>query len=274
MKQFLIFSSIILLYQFSFAQNEVQKRDTLEVYENGEVMREHIKFLGKDTVVEKIYFQNGQLNYYTHLFGDKRNGTSFTYDENGKLIFEENYIQNKLSGAFKAFYPTGKISRTERYDFNRNVDTTFYYSEKGEIATAVVYRNPCEFGSNICNQIVTVYENGLKVYSYEVVMGLKSEKHTVFDNKVYQQVMTRLDAIPLIEKGKTVFKINCGMCHTLDHFLVAPPLRCFTKSKSGLELKELMDGANGHLVTKLSEEEFTALKEYLNKNCTQQQLSK
>ena len=258
---------IVLFAQLSCTQESVENRITLDKYSDGQVMREHVKYMENDTVVEFIYFQNGELNYKRQLLNNHKTGWSYTYNKQGKLLFEENYLDGNLTGTFKAFYPTGHISRIEHYQGNRNVDTTTYYDKNGQVTREVAYLEPCELGSCECNQFVVVYENGSKIYSYEVNNGLNTENHTVYDRVVYMRLMENNDQIPLREIGKSIFRDNCGMCHKTDNQLVGLALNSFSKTMIEDELVEILGGSKGHPPSALSEKEAGALIEYINKNC-------
>lgn len=257
----------VLTGQISFAQENVVYRITLDKYDNGQILREHIKYHNKDTVVELIYFQNGQLKDKRQLLNNQRTGWSYSYNEKGELIFQNNYLNGNLTGVFKTFYPTGQISIIAYYKNNKKIDTTTYYNENGQVIKKVAFLLPCEFGSPECNQSVVIYENDSKIYSYEVVNGMKSENHTVYDQTVYQKIKAHEDKKPLHEKGKMIFQSNCGMCHKLDKPIIGPALNCITKTKKKDELTKIIVGKQGHPISKLTDKEIEALIEYINKNC-------
>lgn len=233
---FTLLTLIVLLGQSSCNQERVENRNTLNKYNNGQVMREHFKYKDNDTIVEFIYFQSGQLNYKRQLLNDKRTGWSYTYNKKGELVFRESYLNGHLAGDFKAFYPTGQISRIEYFKEDKNIDTTTYYDEYGYVTKNVAFLTPCDFGSCECNQSVVVYENGSKIYSYEVNHGLKSENHTVYDQLVYLRLMAEKEQVPLYNKGESLFLNNCGMCHKLDQQLVGLALNSFSKTINEDEL--------------------------------------
>lgn len=257
----------VLLGQLSCTQQRVENRSTLDKYVNGQIMREHVKYEGNDTIVEFIYFQNGRVNYKRQLLNNQKTGWSYTYNKEGELLFIENYLNGNLEGAFKAFYPTGRISRIEHYRDNRNIDTTTYYNTSGQLTKEVAFLEPCDFGSCECTQVVIVYENGSKVYSYEVENGLKSENHTVYDQTAYLRLMAKSDGIPLYDTGKSIFRKNCGMCHKVDEQVVGISLASFSKTMSEDELAEILSGSKGHPSSEITEKEAEAVIEYINRNC-------
>jgi antitoxin component YwqK of YwqJK toxin-antitoxin module len=267
MRRSIFVITLSLLVQISLAQNKIEKQIVLDKNKNGKTMREHIKFQGNDTIIEKIYFPNSQLNYKRQIFNDQRNGWSYTFTEKGKLLFLENYLDNKLTGITKAYYPSGKVSRVEYFRNNKHIDTADYFDENLQITMKVVYKNPCELGSKECNQVIYIYENGNKVYSYEVDNGLKSDNHKIYDQKVYLKLLQGELAVALPEKGMTIFQNNCGMCHRLDIQLIGPELNCITKKKNTDEISYIVNGGNGHPTSKLTEKEITAIIEYIKKNC-------
>lgn len=265
--KFILLTLLVLLGQLSCTQGRVENRTTLNKYNNGQLMRAHVKFKDNDTIVEFIYFQSGQLNHKRQLLNNQRTGWSYTYNKKGELLFRESYLNGDLTGDFKAFYPTGQISRIEHYQENKNIDTTIYYNKNGQVTMKVAYLAPCEFGSCECNQLVVVYENGSKVYSYAANNGLKSENHTVYDQAVYQKLMAKNDEVHLREEGKSIFRNNCGMCHKVDKQLVGIALDSFPKPMTADELVEILGGSKGHPSTKITGKEAEELIEYINKNC-------
>jgi hypothetical protein len=267
MKYYILIPIICLISQVSCAQEKIDKRTVLNKYDNGQTMREHIKYQNNDTLVEFVYFENGQINYKRQVVNNQRNGWSYTYNEKGELIFQENYLNNKLSDDFYCYYPSGQISRIEHYKNNKNIDTTTYFDEDGQVIRTIAFLSPCEFGSRECNQFVTIFENDSKVYGFRVEQGIKSKNHEIYNQAVYDKLMAQEKQIPLHEKGKMIFQNNCGMCHKLDKPLIGPALSCITNTKSTEDLKKLIGGENGHPTSKLTEEEINALIEYINKNC-------
>lgn len=265
--KFTLLTLIVLLGQLYCTQERVENRTTLNKYNNGQIMREHVKYKDNDTIVEFIYFQNGQLNYKRQLLNNQRTGWSNTYNKKGELLFRESYLNGNLTGEFKVFYPAGQISRIEHYQENRNIDTTTYYNKNGQVTKKVAFLTPCDFGSCECNQLVIVYDNGSKIYSYEVNDGLKSENHTVYDQAVYLRLMVKNDQVSLYEKGKSIFRNNCGMCHKVDKQLVGIALASFPRTMSEDELVEILGGSKGHPSTRIKEKEAGELIEYINRNC-------
>lgn len=267
MKYHILIPIICLLSHVSWAQEKIEKRTVLNQYDNGQTMREHVKYQDNDTLVEFVYFENGQINYKRQVMNNQRNGWSYIYNEKGELIFHENYLNNELTDNFYCYYPSGQISRVEHYRNNNNVDTTTYFNEDGQVIKTIAFISPCEFGSRECNQFVTIFENGSKVYSYKVDKGLKSEDHEIYNQPVYEKLIAKENQIPLHEKGKKIFQNNCGMCHKLDKPFIGPALSCITRTKNIDELTKIVGGQNGHPTSKLTEEEINALIEYINKNC-------
>ena len=264
---FTLLTLIVILGQLSCTQEKVENRTTLNKYNDGQLMREQVKYKDNDTIVEFIYFQNGQVNYKRQLLNNQRTGWSYTYNKKGELLFRENYLNGNLTGEFKAFYPTGQISIIEHYQENKNIDTTIYYNKNGQVTRKVAYLEPCEFGSCECNQLVVVYENGSRIYSYEVINGLKSENHTVYDQTVYMTLMAKNEEVPLYQEGRTIFRNNCGTCHKLDNQLVGLALNSFSKTIVEDELVQIIGGGKGHPTIKLTKNEAEELIEYINRNC-------
>ncbi len=154
---------VVLLAQLSCTQERAESRTVLNKYASAQIVRQHVKYAGNDTVVEFRYYQNGQLNHKGQLLNDQRTGRAYTYNKKGELLFQENYLNGELSGEFKAFYPSGQISKVEHYRENRNVDTRRYYDRNGEVTKEVAYLTPCDLGSCKCDQFVIVYGNGRRV---------------------------------------------------------------------------------------------------------------
>ena len=53
-------------------------------YDNGQTILEHVKYQDNDTLVEFVYFENGQINYKRQVVNNQRNGWSYTYNEKGE----------------------------------------------------------------------------------------------------------------------------------------------------------------------------------------------
>ena len=267
MKNYILILISYLIVQVSWAQEKIEKRSVLNKYDNGQTMRERVKYQNNDTLVEFVYFENGQINFKRQVVNNQRNGWSYTYNEKGVLIFQENYLNNELSDVFYCYYPSGQISRIEHYKNNKNIDTTTYFEKDGQVIRTIAFLSPCEFGSRECNQFVTIFENGSKIYGFKVEQGITYENHEIYNQAIDDKLMAQEKQIPLHEKGKMIFQNNCGMCHKLDKPLIGPALSCITKTKNIDELTKIVGGQNGHPTSKLTEEEVNALIEYINKNC-------
>lgn len=251
--------SLLTFFLLSCSGQEVIKQ---EFYENGNLHIEHIKH-NADTIIEKSYFENGQLSALYHLVNGKRNGKSLLYFENGDLVFEQYYTNGQLNGVFKCFYPDGKILRTEHYNLDKNIDTTFFYDEIGEIIKTIYYHNPCPFGSQKCNQTITEYKNGIKVYSYEVKNGWKSDNHKVYNQDLYNEIKKSEDKISTTELGSNLFKSKCAMCHGVDKSIVGPAIKTAINNKTKKQLKEVLLNSSNHPNIKLIDKEIDNLFIYL-----------
>ena len=249
------------------AQESIEKRTVLNRYDNGQTMREHVKYQNNDTLVEFIYFENGQVNSKRQVIDSQRNGWSYIFNEKGELIFRENYKNGELCDDFYCFYPNGQISRIEKYRNNNLIDTATHFNEDGHVLRTVAYLSPCEFGSQDCDQFVTIFENDSKVYGYNVYKGLKSETHIIYNQSAYAKLMANENQIPLHVQGETIFRNNCGMCHKLDKPIVGPALSCITETTSKDEMTKIIGGNNGHYRRILTEKEIDALIEYIKTNC-------
>lgn len=256
-----------MIGQVAFAQEKIEKKTALNKYDNGQTKREHVKYHNNDTLVEFIYFENGKVNFKRQILNNQKNGWSYTYNEKGDIIFRENYLNGNLSGELKCYYPSGQISRIEYFKDNKHIDTTTYFDESGQVIKTIAFLSPCEFGSRECNQFVTVFKNGSKVYAFNVDKGIKSENHEIYNRSDYNELMAQTNKIPLHEKGKTIFQNNCGMCHRLDKPIIGPALNCITKTKNKDDLTKIVEGESGHPTSKLTEKEINALIEYINNNC-------
>ena len=258
---------IVLFGFFSCTQEKIESRDTLNTFDNGQVMREHVKYKDNDTIVEFIYFQDGQVNCKRQLLNKQRSGWSYMYNLNGDLLFQEHYLNGSLTGEFKAFYPTGQVSIIEQFQENKNIGTTLFYDKNGQVTKEVVFPEPCEFGSCECDQLVTLYENGSKIYSYKLEKGLKSEDHTIYDDAVYQRLIAEKDEVSLYEKGKLIFQMNCGMCHKINSQAAGVAFDSFSRTMTNDELFEFLGGSIGHPIVKVTHKESDALIEYINRGC-------
>ncbi len=258
---------IVLVGQLSCTQERVESRTALNKYSTGQIMREQVKYEGNDTIVEFLYFQDGQLNRKGQLLNDQRTGWAYTYNRKGELLFQESYRDGELSGEFKAFYTTGQISRVDHYRENSNVDTTRSYDRNGEVTKEVAYLTPCDFGSCGCDQFVVVYENGTKVYSYELRNGSEFGNQTVYDQADHLSLMARDQHTPLYEEGRSIFRSDCGMCHKRGKQPAGVSLNSFSRTMNEDELIETVAGRVGHPAIQLSEKQAEALMEYINDHC-------
>jgi len=239
---------------------EVIKQD---FYDNGNLHIEHIKHKNSDTIIEKSYFENGQLSTLYHLVKGKRNGKSLLYFENGDLVFEQYYTNGMLDGIFKCFYPDGKILRIEYFNLNNNIDTSTFYDEVGKIIKKIYYHNPCPYGSQECNQTVTEYKNGIKVYSYEVKKGWKSDNHKIYNQDLYNEIKKTENKISATEQGSTLFKKNCAMCHGIKEPIVGPAIKTAMNNKTKKQLKGTLLNSSKHPNVKLSDKDIESLFIYL-----------
>lgn len=267
MRRSTLLTVIILVTQLSCTQEKVESRTTLNRYPDGQILREHVEYQSNDTIIEVIYFQNGKLNHKRQLLNDQRTGRSYTYNKKGELLFMENYLDGELAGEFKAFYPSGQVSRIEHYQGNKNMDTTTYYGKDGQVTKRVAFLAPCDLGSCDCDQLVDVYENGSKIYSYEMQNGSASGNPTVYDQAAYLGRLAKDDQVPLYEEGRSIFRSDCGMCHKRDKQLAGVALNSFPKTMNEDELIEIVAGRIGHPAISLSEKQAAALIEYINNNC-------
>ena len=259
---------VAFLGQLSCTIDKVEHRKVLKSYDNGQLMQELVKYKENDTLVEFTYFLTGQLNQKRQLLNNQRTGWSHIYTKNGELLFQEHYLNNMLTGEFKAFYPSGQISRIEHFRDNKMIDTSTYFLKNGEVEKKIIFLAPCEIGSCECNQNVVVYENGSKVYSYEVNNGIKSKNQTVYDQTMYQNLMGTIAQEALFEKGELLFRNQCGTCHRLKNQPVGPALSDFSKTITTDELAEILIGSKGHPASKITEEETAAIIEYIHKHCS------
>lgn len=246
-----------------FSQQTIERRDTLHTYDNGQLLLEHIKYAKNETITERIYFENGRLNYLNHLVNGQKNGRSFVYGETGNLVFEEYYAQNKLDSISKCFYPDGTLQRIEKWKLGKHVDTARYYSESGVVIKEIVFRAPCSFAGRECNKTIFIYEKGIKVYSYDVKKGRKSSKHIVFNQSLYDILKQAETAIPKLKKGESQFNINCAACHRLNKSSVGPGLMNAIKDISDGQVLDIILNSDTHSISKLSKAEFENLMEYL-----------
>lgn len=185
----------------------------------------------------------------------------------GKILREQvKYRDNDTLVQF-TYFKNGKLNYKMQLLNNQRVGYFFTYNKKEELTMKVVYQSPCDFGSCKCDEAVTVYENGSNIYSYEVNKGLKSENHTIYDQVSYQKLVAENNKVAENENGKTLFHINCGMCHKTENQLVGIALNSFSKTMNADELVEILGGSKGHPWTRTNKKEAEELIEYINKIC-------
>ena len=264
---FYILSLLVFMMLFSCQQQSVESKTTIEHYKNGQILREQVKYKDNDTTVAFIYFLNGKLNRKYQIVNSKRTGWSYTYDKKGTLLYQENYLNDALNGELKAFYTTGALFKTEHYQQNQRINTTTYYNTKGQITKKVAYLMPCDLNSCECNELITVYDNGVMVYAYEVINGIKTGKDTVYNSRLYKQLMLKNSPITAYEKGRTIFSYNCGMCHKIEQQAAGIGLKALHKPIISDELIEILAGSKGHPSTRVNDKEVVNLIEYINIHC-------
>lgn len=79
--------------------------------------------------------------------------------------------------------------------------------------------------------------------------------------------MKETAAIPLVIKGKDLFRKNCKMCHLIELQMIGPALKCMIKQKGEHQFLKAVRGENGHKASNLAEKEIRALIEFLTKEC-------
>ncbi len=263
MRNLFLVVALILFNQVLLAQSKKEKTHVLDKYHGGQTMREHVSIQGNDTIIENVYFENGQLNFRYLLVDGQRNGKSLVYLENGDLVFEEHYSNGKLDGRLFCFYPDGSIQRIEYFKLGNHIDTSTFYNKSGMITSKVIYNTPCELGNSECDKTVMEFKNGDPVYSYEVVKGKKSESHTVLNQNLYNELIAAENITSKIEEGKALYKANCSMCHRVDKPMIGPALNQAIQNKDNMQLYEIIVNSGSHPSSKLSKEECEALMEFL-----------
>ena len=246
-------------------QVQIEKKDILNTYPNGKVMRERIKFIDNDTIVENVYYEDGVLNSTSHRYHNQLNGKKYTYNFEGLLIFEETYKSGKLSGKDIGYHINGQIAQIVYYENDNRIDTAKYFSENGKLIRLEIFHKPTPRYSYQEDKTVIIYQ-GKPVYSYEVNSGLKSEYHTVIDKVLYAKLQESENMISILEKGQLVFRQNCAACHKMDKKLIGPALNCVLEKMSQDDIKRILYGRNNHPITKLNTIEWKELMEYL-KTC-------
>lgn len=195
------------------------------------------------------------------------NKTTLDKYADGKILREQIKYQNNDTLVQLTYYKNGKLNYKIQLLNNQRVGSFYTYNNNEEQTMKVVYRSPCDLSSCECDEVVTVYENGSKIYSYEVIKGLKSDNHTIYDQVNYQKLMAENNKVAESEKGKTLFHIHCGMCHKTENQLVGIALNSFSKTMNADELVEILGGNKGHPWTKTTRKEAEELISFINKSC-------
>ncbi|MFD2907426.1 c-type cytochrome [Flavobacterium ardleyense] len=195
------------------------------------------------------------------------NKTTLNKYADGKLLRESVKYQDNDTITEFTYFKNGKLNYKRQLLNNKRVGWSYTYNKRGQVTLKVDYLARCEQHSCECNQTVTAYENGSKVYSYEVTAGLKSEKHTVYDQEVYKKLKDQSTDKSDTAQGKIIFQNNCGMCHRVEKQLVGIALSSFSNTMNADELVELLAGNHGHPWTKSTQQEADQLISYINSNC-------
>lgn len=84
------------------------------------------------TGIYEQYFENGQLEYYSHVKNGIENGWQFTYYKNGKINMISKLKNNEIIDTCRVYYPNGNLNF---YHFINSNVVYFYYefNEKGAL---------------------------------------------------------------------------------------------------------------------------------------------
>jgi antitoxin component YwqK of YwqJK toxin-antitoxin module len=67
------------------------------------------------------------------LINGKKNGRWTTFFKNGRLESDENYLNDTLHGRQLIYYPTGQLYIKRTYSKGKEIDSTFWYHDNGQI---------------------------------------------------------------------------------------------------------------------------------------------
>lgn len=76
--------------------------------ENGEIERVSYYDHGLLHGPQKVFFQKGKVQHFTHYKGGVPHGKMVSYHENGQVLAEGNYEEGKLEGDYTRYYETGE----------------------------------------------------------------------------------------------------------------------------------------------------------------------
>lgn len=262
----IVFSFVLILFcQMACGQDGIERRKVLNSFEDGSVLRERIKYLDKDTLEERIYHDNGNLQSIKQWYNGRLNGKSLVYDYEGPLVFREFYENHKLHGEFTCYYKNGNIQRTQHYQKGHEVDTTIYYNEVGDIESQEIFEIPCMFGDNTCSKTVVKYSKGKPSYSYKVIDGRQSKDHHVINQALYNLEFKKEEEVSSLEKGKSLYVKYCAACHGVNNPIVGPALKPLVKERENNVVFDLYTGSKMHPKTPLNKEEYNSLLEYIRR---------
>lgn len=101
-------------------------------YENGNLQAKINIKDGKMHGISKFYHKNGKLQKESLFKNGKLNGISKRYHKNGKLHIEENYKDGKLDGIRRSYYKSNGALKEEYYIKN-SINNVKTYHKTGEL---------------------------------------------------------------------------------------------------------------------------------------------
>ncbi len=110
-----------------------------EYYENGSVKAEYFLNDGYLDGVKIEYFKNGKIRSEVEYKNGSKNGFKKMFFENGELKSISSYSNGKQSGELVIYYLSGEIEYRAFFENGQRVDTSFFYSEEGNLIELKVY---------------------------------------------------------------------------------------------------------------------------------------
>jgi antitoxin component YwqK of YwqJK toxin-antitoxin module len=96
---------------------------------------------GKRNGIDRIYYDDGHVEWESFYINDKMNGADRMYDEDHRLIFEMPITDDKINGVTKKYYGNGQLQEETPYSYDKQNGVMKEYDTAGRILSETPYIN-------------------------------------------------------------------------------------------------------------------------------------
>ncbi|MDR3258072.1 MAG: hypothetical protein LBT51_00470 [Fusobacteriaceae bacterium] len=141
MKKYIIITILILINTSIFGVSRGESVEKI-YYENGQ-LESSIEYLdGLKNGIAIVYSKNGLIQVKGSFKKDMRHGLwTFYFEGSSTLQAVEFYENDRLQGKQSYFYPNGRLKNISVYLDNGKTGTWEWYTEEGKLEAAIKYRN-------------------------------------------------------------------------------------------------------------------------------------